>query len=233
LKIRHPLLTKGAGWLAAATLKTLFNTLRLDVRHEDPSVDPRSPDSPPGLYSLWHDSILVPLASKYRSKATHVSALASRHQDGAYLVEFMKHLQIHSIRGSTSHGGIQALRQLIREADHNHIFITPDGPRGPQRKLKDGIIFLASQTGLPVVPSASRCINGWCLRGSWTNLYVPKPFSRCVLLVGKPIPVPANLTKAELEPYRKRVQAEMDRLEWEVQRIDSVPEDTLPVRRAA
>jgi lysophospholipid acyltransferase (LPLAT)-like uncharacterized protein len=86
---------------------------------------------------------------------------------------------------------------------------------------------------LPIIPSASRCVNGWSLRGSWTDLHIPKPFSRCVLLVGSPIPVPANLTKAELEPHRKRVQAEMDRLEWEIQRIDSVLEGNPPVRRAA
>jgi lysophospholipid acyltransferase (LPLAT)-like uncharacterized protein len=233
LKIRSPLLTKTAGWTAAMVFRSLFRTLDLDIELEEGSIDPRCSESRPALFSLWHDSILIPLAHKCRLRANNISALASRHQDGMYLVEFMNHIGVRSIRGSTNHGGVRALRELIREANHSHIFITPDGPRGPRRVMKDGILFLASQTGLPITPVASTCLNGWSIQGSWTDLAIPKPFSRTVCIVGPAISIPPDLSRDDLDLCRERVQREMDRLEARVQAKASGEFTSTPARRAA
>ena len=39
------------------------------------------------------------------------------------------------------------MRELLRTAADFHIAITPDGPRGPRREAKSGIVFLASIAG--------------------------------------------------------------------------------------
>jgi len=38
------------------------------------------------------------------------------------------HLGFDFVRGSTNRGGVGAIRQLLRESEHKHLAITPDGP---------------------------------------------------------------------------------------------------------
>jgi hypothetical protein len=52
----------------------------------------------------------------------------------------------------------------------------------------------------------------WSLPGSWTNLFIPKPFSTAYALTGTPIAIPEGIDRDELLEYENQVQAEMDRL---------------------
>lgn len=98
------------------------------------------------------------------------------------------------------------MRQLIREAEGNHIVMTPDGPRGPRRELSSGVVFLASHSGRAIVPTAFTCERGWRFGVGWTDLLVPKPFSKVHLLTGEPIHI---LPDADLQSEVARVQAAM------------------------
>jgi hypothetical protein len=159
--------------------------------------------------------------------------LVSRHQDGAYLAEFMRYCRIRSVRGSTARGGDQALRELLHVGDDWNIFITPDGPRGPHHEIKPGLVYLASRTGKPIIPAVSHCENAWHVQGSWTGLVVPKPFSRCTYLLGAPLSIPADLSRDQIALHMSRVQAEMNRLEEKLARIIRGEELADPIRRAA
>jgi lysophospholipid acyltransferase (LPLAT)-like uncharacterized protein len=232
VKIRNRYLTKFAGWLIATIFRLLSRTLRLrglvEVDYTDCSVETRRGY----IYALWHDSILIPLARQALERP-NVAALVSRHQDGAYLAEFMHYIGIRSIRGSTARGGDQALRELMRLGDDWHIFITPDGPRGPHHVVKSGLVYLASRTGRPIVPMVSHFAGAWHIRGNWTGLLVPKPFSRGCYLFGEPLSIPPNLSREQIEFHRSRVQAEMDRLESKLDRIVAGTEPGASFRRAA
>jgi lysophospholipid acyltransferase (LPLAT)-like uncharacterized protein len=145
----------------------------------------------------------------------------------------MRYCRIRSVRGSTARGGDQALRELMQVGDDWNIFITPDGPRGPHHEIKPGLVYLASRTGRPIVPAVSHSDRSWHVRGSWTGLVVPKPFSRCTYLLGEPVTIPADLSRDQIEFHTKRVQAEMDRLQQKLERIIHGEEPARPARRAA
>jgi len=232
VRIRSRLLTKLVGWLVGAIFRTLSRTLRLrglvEAEYTDCSVETRRGY----IYALWHDSILIPLARQALERP-NVAALVSRHQDGAYLAEFMDYIGIRSIRGSTARGGDQALRELMRLGDDWHIFITPDGPRGPHHVIKSGLVYLASRTGRPIVPMVSHFGSAWHVRGNWTGLLIPKPFSRGCYLFGEPLAIPPDLSRDAIEFHRARVQSEMDRLERKLARIVAGEEPAETFRRAA
>lgn len=232
MKIRSRLLTKFVGWLVASIFQALSRTLRLRGLVETDYTDCSVETHRGYIYALWHDCILIPLA-RQSIERPNVAALVSRHQDGAYLAEFMRYIGIRSIRGSTARGGDQALRELLRLGDDWHIFITPDGPRGPHHEIKSGLVYLASRTGRPIVPMVSHYDSAWHVHGSWTGLLIPKPFSRGCYLFGEPLVIPPDLSREQIDFHRTRVQSEMERLQQKLTRIVRGQEPAESFRRAA
>lgn len=236
MRIRSVWLTKCLAWLAVLLLKLLFATCRKRFAIHPGTSGWDAKVSGRFLYSVWHDVLFFPLLV---AKPQHMSALASRHQDGGYVAEILRLLNVEPYRGSTARGGAQAVRQLLDAAERRHITLTPDGPRGPRRQMKDGIVFLASRTGLPIVPAAFSCRRGLRVKGTWTDMLIPFPFTTAYCILGEPIHVPAELTRDEMNRHTQRVQQAMDELyarveDWAVGRTGRrETEETTPVRQAA
>ncbi len=128
------------------------------------------------------------------------------------MAQVLRLVGISTIRGSTNRISPGTIRTLIKTAEDKHIVITPDGPRGPRREMSVGIAYLASRTGRAVVPTAYSCARCWRIRGSWTDLLIPKPFSKVFLLAADPIEVPAELDSTHLQEHAALIQEEMGRL---------------------
>ncbi|HAN93250.1 MAG TPA: hypothetical protein DCQ33_14390, partial [Nitrospira sp.] len=63
-----------------------------------------------------------------------------------------------AVRGSSTRGGAEAFRQLIRLGrSGGNLVLTPDGPKGPRQVVKVGVVQLARATGLPIIPMAFGC----------------------------------------------------------------------------
>lgn len=231
MKIRSPRLLNLGGWLIAKFVRLLFSTLTIEAQVALPASDPRYSNSDRCyLYCFWHEFVLMPIAL---SRVKNMSGLVSRHQDGGLLAMTMKHLRIRAVRGSSSKGGTRALRELLTAAEQWHIAITPDGPRGPRREIKNGIVYLASQSGNPIVPVSFAWENAWVLRGNWTDLVIPKPFSKLHVFTALPITVPGNLDRHGIEVFRDRLQQEMDRLDERAELVLTGSERSPDLKRAA
>lgn len=194
-------------WLIGAFSVLVFRVLFWTLRLRFHTADKTNPYTIEGddhfIYCVWHDQLLIPI---FGGKHRHTAALVSQAQDGGFVAAGLRSAGILPVRGSTSRGGAQAMRQLIREAEGSHIVMTPDGPRGPRRELSPGVVFLASHSGRAIVPSAFTCERGWRFGVGWTDLLVPKPFSKVHLLTGEPIHIPPD---ADLRAEVARVQAAM------------------------
>ncbi len=104
------------------------------------------------IYCFWHDQLLMmPLVGV----GEKVCVLSSQHRDGDYTSRIMFWFGYNPIRGSSTRGGSFALRKMIKQMRSGwHGSITPDGPKGPRHKAKEGAILLASMTGAPLIPLA-------------------------------------------------------------------------------
>jgi hypothetical protein len=154
--------------------------------------------------------MLIPtFAGRHRNSA----ALISQHADGSFVTDVLRTVGMSAVRGSTNRGGARAIRQLISTTLDQHVVITPDGPRGPRRRMSLGIVFLASQTGRCIVPTAFSATTSWRIPGNWTDLIIPRPFARVFLLAGRPVRVPRSIGRTAMERYAAVVQGEMDRLD--------------------
>ncbi|MGA2193129.1 MAG: lysophospholipid acyltransferase family protein [Nitrospirota bacterium] len=102
------------------------------------------------IFSFWHNRILM---SPFIKRAEPATVMVSRHKDGELISRTVRHLGINSSRGSTTRGGMAALKEIIRLARQGHsIAFTPDGPRGPRYIAQPGVIQAAKATGLPILP---------------------------------------------------------------------------------
>ena len=210
MRIRSRLLTKLVANLIVLSGQIVFATARKSFDLQDSDTNAYDPNGRERyLYCAWHDTILFPL---FMGRHCHSAGIVSRHQDGSYLAETMNRINIKPVRGSSGKGGAQALRESIAVTRDHHITITPDGPRGPEHAMKDGIVYLASKSGRRIAPLAYQCSRYWRLRGNWTDLIIPKPFSRVTLIVGEPISVPGKLSREQLDEYTVRVQTAMNDL---------------------
>lgn len=237
MKIRNPKLVAAAGWLAAQTACAVVKTLQFDCRCLGPDVGygrPRHPDRL--VFSIWHEKLLLPTV---KFGGPDLAVLISQHADGQLLGGLIRKMGMGLVCGSTNRGGVEAVRQLVRDDfPYRHVAITPDGPRGPRRVVQAGIVYVASRTGMKVVPMGVGYNRPWRTK-SWDRFNVPRPTSRARIIYGEPIAVPPKLRADDLEPYRLRVQAEMDRLNamaerWaETGRLVITPAESVPLKLAS
>ena len=217
----------------AAGCRLLFMTVRSELIETCAGTSPYDGNRKQRfLYCIWHDNILGPT---FCGRSVKMAALTSLHGDGAYVADAIECVGITPIRGSSSRGGAAAVQKMLEAARDMDISIATDGPRGPRRQVKVGIVYLASQTGRPIVPVAFSARRSWSPRGRWTDALIPKPFTRIWLLGGEPIKVPPDLTRDDLKEYRDRVQEAMDALSAQADRYSgrSSSEFEVASRRAA
>ncbi|HEX7831847.1 MAG TPA: lysophospholipid acyltransferase family protein [Thermoanaerobaculia bacterium] len=138
---------KLVSFLASLFIRTFHATLRVrHVRVENIA------NTPQYILAFWHAHLLLMLHSKYRKP---ISVMTSRSKDGEYIARVFDWYGVGTARGSSTRGGATALRELVREAKAGkNIVFTPDGPKGPARVAKEGLVYAAQLSGLPIVPIA-------------------------------------------------------------------------------
>ena len=200
------------GRLGSLIVRLLIATLRVKVIG---SKLPERIDGRAFVLCFWHSQLLA-FSYLYRNMDIHV--LASSHRDGEYIVRVTQYLGYGAVRGSSTRGGVrllgEALDALRRGID---IAVTPDGPRGPRQQFKPGAVFLARESGCPIVLGACVPEKAWRLK-SWDRFIIPKPFSRAVLVVSEPIIVPPGLEDQAMEAKRAELEAALNELCEKAQR---------------
>lgn len=215
MKLNSSLLNKIGGLLGAAAVRAWMSTLDYKVAYYDPAIDPVFLQCQgQKIYIFWHEYILFPLFLRGHCNLT---MLLSRHRDAEILSHAAYHLGFDFVRGSTNRGGVAAMRELLQKSRRMHLTITPDGPRGPRRKMAPGSIYLASKLGLPLVVMGYGYDRPWRVKRAWDQFAVPRPFSRARAIPSREIFVPANLDREGIEIFRQKIEVLLNRLTSEAE----------------
>jgi len=191
-----------------------MGTLDYKVEFGDPTVDPvHAGYRGAKIYVFWHENILLPL---YLRGHSNISMLLSRHADANILDRVARMMGFGVVRGSTFRGGSTALRELAERATTGNLTITPDGPRGPRRRLAAGCVFLAGTLGIPIVAMGLGYARPWRL-GTWDRFAIPRPFSRARGIVSRAIHVPPGLDRDGLEHHRLGIETLLTHLSDEAE----------------
>lgn len=200
--LKHRLALWVISWVGYLAIRLIGPTLRASFTYE-PGTE-NEPKTRPAIYCFWHRCVF-PAAYLFRDHGIRV--LTSRSYDGEYIARVIERLGFRAVRGSSSRGALQSLRELQRELEVGEfVAFTIDGPRGPRYIAKPGPIHLARMTGAPIFCFYVAVERAWIFN-SWDALIVPKPFSRIHCYVRTPIRVSAE---ADHEHALAHMQAELE-----------------------
>ncbi|MEO0996124.1 MAG: DUF374 domain-containing protein [Pseudomonadota bacterium] len=149
----------------------------------------------PCIYASWHENVSVLLQSQVWPVPG--GRLARPQVWLQHPVWYMRavHVLIRLVGvdayvlGSSGHGGRAAADELLQRLRGGaSTVIFPDGPAGPPRTLHKGVLHLARDSGLPIVPI--QVTTRRCPRASgWDRKYWPVWSSELNLHFGAPITV--------------------------------------------
>jgi lysophospholipid acyltransferase (LPLAT)-like uncharacterized protein len=160
----------------ALLLRAWGASLRFEISPE--SLRNVTRDVPAALV-IWHNRLFLSaeIFRRFR-KPRRLYCLVSASKDGAWLTAFFALAGMHTVRGSSSRLGREAVTALINVLKDGHdIGITPDGPRGPMYDFKAGGLIVARRAHAPLILIGASFESAWQLR-SWDRFYLPRPFSR-------------------------------------------------------
>jgi len=166
-------------------------TIRVERRHFEHYLDLKA-RGVPIVFALWHGRMYLSIQAH---RGEGIATMASQSKDGEWIARWLEKNGYAVVRGSTTRGGSQALREMVRLVrSGRHAALTVDGPKGPPRVVQPGVVQLARLTGawiLPITSSASRA--RWL--ASWDRFLVPYPFSRGVVAYGEPFPIAPDVSE--------------------------------------
>jgi lysophospholipid acyltransferase (LPLAT)-like uncharacterized protein len=209
---RKPLVQRSLAALAAGLMGAVRATTRWQSVGESVAAEAQAGRAP-AIVAFWHNRLAMMPACWPVPAPFHM--LISSHPDGRLVANTIAHFGFGSIAGSSTRGGSDAMRQLVRAIKGGaSVGITPDGPRGPRMTVGDGVLALARLTGAPILPlsvSVSRRI----VLNTWDRLIVPLPFGRGAMIWGNPIAVPRDASETEIAALRISLEKELLRVSAE------------------
>lgn len=216
--LKERILIHLADWSFFTAIKLIGATIRFESEGEIGLKAIETVGKLP-IYAVWHDRIF--LGTAYL-KRRGIVFLTSQSFDGEYIARFLQRFGYGAIRGSSTRGGARGLVEMIRGMSRGlPMGFTVDGPKGPRYEVKSGVVLLAKKTGNPILPFIVHPRRYWTIN-SWDRLQIPRPFTRALMVFGRPIYVEADASGERIESVRVDLQNELDRLvkrglEWSEQ----------------
>jgi lysophospholipid acyltransferase (LPLAT)-like uncharacterized protein/uncharacterized protein with HEPN domain len=163
---------------------------------------------------VWHgDMLLSQSLGKRLGWNNRTAIMVALNQSGEVETRILDMLGYYVVRGSAKKRGKEALADMKDILNQGAIAaMVVDGPSGPAREVKAGVVELARYCRVPVVPVAFIRGNEWTLP-TWDRTRIPKPFSRCITTSTKPIYVPYTTSDSRFEAIRADIKDTMIELE--------------------
>ena len=176
-------------------------------------------ETQPAIYALWHANQCCIFGLK-KETISKTNVLVSKSVDGDVIAYGAEYLGFKTIRGSANRailnkGAVGSTLDMIKALENGeNIAIMVDGPNGPAKEVKKGIIRIAKHTGMPIIPmnwySADKSL---ITLPTWDKLRFPVGPTRIVNLYAEPIYVPQESTEDEENVIREHLKQELLKLD--------------------
>lgn len=188
------------GWGLALYARILHWTARLTV-HGAEHIQGILRSDRPMVMAAWHGQghLLLPyLMGAF--DLSRVSVIVTDDERTQVLTAMVRIIggRPYPISGADeSVAGPRRMLDLIRELRGGRIgYVHPDGPDGPARVPKEGVVFLAALAGAWILPFGAYTTSGYRLK-RWDQYSLPLPFCRIALVIRPPFLVPKEKDRAK------------------------------------
>jgi lysophospholipid acyltransferase (LPLAT)-like uncharacterized protein len=189
-------------------LRAYCRTFRITFINEDPWLDYLRKGGSV-LLCGWHQQFFSTVACFEKYQEFSPSLMISQSNDGDIGAGICQRAGWRPIRGSSSKGGLKALKHIIRELRRSrlagHIV---DGPQGPAGIVKPGTISLALAARAVIVPVSISADRAWFFN-SWDRFMLPKPFAEIRFTFGQMIHLNGADGKTDVEAWRRHLESVM------------------------
>lgn len=207
MKLRHPVFRRLLPTLAKVWMDGVFGSCRQFTVNQEAEQN-LAAQGRSVLLTCWHGQLAYTFY-KFPSLARPIVLLASPSRDGDLISRVAEGYGAQVFSGSRNKGGLAALYKIAAVMQQGwHGGIIADGSRGPCHHLKKGVVFLARESGAPVLPVAVAADRKLVLN-TWDRFEVILPFSRVALVFGEPFFVPPDANLKALEEGRRHLEAKL------------------------
>lgn len=211
-------------WILPSLIFVFYNALRFTWRIrivESAAFSESRREKRRMIYSHWHGSIMGVL---FCIKPYNVVTMISGSKDGTLVDTVARWLGGKTARGSSTRGGVGALKGVIRLANAGfNPGIAIDGPKGPRNKVKPGVFEISRVLGAAIHPLTVACDRAWVFEKSWDKSFLPKPFARVVVYWGDPILTVQKSDDPRDPELANRLETAMANAEQHVRNIIAAP----------
>jgi lysophospholipid acyltransferase (LPLAT)-like uncharacterized protein len=183
----RPLYLAGA-WLCGALIYLYFVICRATSRI---SIDgPGNHDlSQHAIFCVWHQNWWAYSVVFVRHRSPH----ATFSHPAAYMKPIHTAFRLMGVKplllGSSGAEGRQAADEIARLVQQgSSTTVSPDGPYGPPKRLKKGVLHMSLKSGVPIVP-LTIVPSHYIVWPSWDCKKFPLPFAHIRVTVHRPIAV--------------------------------------------
>jgi lysophospholipid acyltransferase (LPLAT)-like uncharacterized protein len=164
------------------------------------------------LFAIWHESNLVACTAAFRLRDTkRVISFSTRGFRGIVMNTMLESMGSAVValpeEGERSEAARLALELARIGREGSSLVVSCDGPLGPYRVAKPGVLIVARESGIPIQPWAVSIRPAWRLKGRWDRHLVPLPFCRLRVDEGEQIPIGP---RQRLKPRLAELQAALD-----------------------
>jgi len=176
----------------------------------------------PCIVALWHQDVFPLMFELFRYTASYPAMyMVSGGRIGRIGTYFLNLWNVECVAGSSAGHGIDAIEELARRAkvERKSVFLMADGSRGPARQARWGPVYLARDSGLPVIAARAWGDNLVVLRRTWMQLALPCPWGKAVVVSGEPIYVPHDADKTALDAARRTLETRLNDLGHQAEQV--------------
>jgi len=169
----------------------------------------------PMLPCYWHQQMTfsIDFLLGLSDQGVKTSILVSPSKDGDIGDAVLSNLGVGVIRGSEHRTGALAMRDIYQaiSKDKCSVGTAVDGPLGPAREAKIGVVTLAQLSGAPLIPITNACSRKIHLK-SWDNFFLPLPYSTVQIVVGEPILVEKRVSPEQIAEFQQQLTDQLNAL---------------------
>ncbi len=191
-------------WLLAFFYKLYLLTLRKKIIFS-PEVKGYIKSKKPVLIAFWHQDVNILL---YISWRFNTLSIVSDSKDGQLVSQIIEKLGSITARGSSRTNPVKAFKGFVRLMKTGKYWacIAVDGPKGPPKKAKSGILQSSRIFSCPIINVNVAYSSKWVLKKSWDQTIIPKPFSKVIFNFS---PALETVTKS-MDPLNPKLLARLN-----------------------